>query len=489
MPRSHSVLQAPQSVKPNPRICGASQDRFEHLLEVRNAIRRSDTSVKGKAPRRLIERYFGATTFSTIDTNGLGALRHLCSEEDPKCYVCPLRFKCEFAASTDRSHFYQNPAITFGDIFSGAGGLSLGFEQTGIVPKLAVEIDPWFCETYKYNRPGLPLDVVKNCDLVSWLRDKPDIPELDILAGGVPCQPFSNANRQPRDLDPRRDLYRTFFGVLASSKSRSVIIENVAGFKQHEDEIIKLFADYGYVADSRFIDAVNFGLPQRRRRLFFIAYSQDHFNNAKERLLHSLQYIDSRECQGKEVTSLQDAIGDLPSLEACRVPYQPEYESADSGFAMQWLGSRRRFSRYVRGIHKDGIPSVIFNHKARFNNDRDIEIFSLLGQGENSRAPQIEGLMPYASRNHIFADKYHKLFSSEPCRTITAHMRYDCNTYIHPEQSRGLTAREAARVQGFPDDYVFLGTFQRIYQQIGNAVPPPLARLLASAIKVGLKGV
>jgi DNA (cytosine-5)-methyltransferase 1 len=94
--------------------------------------------------------------------------------------------------------------------------------------------------------------------------------------------------------------------------------------------------------------------------------------------------------------------------------------------------------------------------------------------------------MPYRSRNHIFKDKYFKLRYDEPCRTITAHMRFDCNMYIHPEQPRGLTVREAARVQGFPDDYAFAGTFQRLYQQVGNAVPPPMAQDIAVAIKRSL---
>jgi DNA (cytosine-5)-methyltransferase 1 len=105
-----------------------------------------------------------------------------------------------------------------------------------------------------------------------------------------------------------------------------------------------------------------------------------------------------------------------------------------------------------------------------------------LNPGENSLSPQIADLMPYKTRNHIFTDKYFRLRYNEPSKTITAHMRWDCNSYIHPEQPRGLTAREAARLQSFPDDYVFAGTFQRLYQQIGNAVPPILASLLGTHI-------
>ena len=143
------------------------------------------------------------------------------------------------------------------------------------------------------------------------------------------------------------------------------------------------------------------------------------------------------------------------------------------------LGSE---SDYVKDINSKDKSLIIFNHKARYNNDRDIEIFSRLKPGEDSTAPSIQDINPYRSRNGIFKDKYFKLRPDFPCKTITAHMRLDCNMYIHPTQPRGLTVREAARVQGFPDNYVFCGTLQAMYRQVGNAVPPPLAKVLASAI-------
>ena len=102
--------------------------------------------------------------------------------------------------------------------------------------------------------------------------------------------------------------------------------------------------------------------------------------------------------------------------------------------------------------------------------------------GENSLAESIADIMPYASRNHMFKDKYYKLDGNQICKTITSHMKFDCNMYIHPWQSRGLSPREAARVQTFPDDYVFYGAQNSWYMQIGNAVPVKLAENIGRAI-------
>lgn len=98
---------------------------------------------------------------------------------------------------------------------------------------------------------------------------------------------------------------------------------------------------------------------------------------------------------------------------------------------------------YLERINPKNIPTFLYNHKARYNNDRDIEIFSRLHQGDKSDDPKIADIMPYTTRNDIFKDKYYKLIYAQPCKTITAHMKFDCNMYIHPTQARGLTPREA----------------------------------------------
>lgn len=132
--------------------------------------------------------------------------------------------------------------------------------------------------------------------------------------------------------------------------------------------------------------------------------------------------------------------------------------------------------------------NVVSNHKARYNNDRDIEIYGRMEPGDRSDDPKIADIMPYARRNGIFKDKYFKLENDKVCKTITAHMKFDCNMYIHPTQARGLTPREAARVQSYPDDYFFRGAYTKTYMQIGNSVPPLLGRAIAHVIKSHMKG-
>ena len=112
----------------------------------------------------------------------------------------------------------------------------------------------------------------------------------------------------------------------------------------------------------------------------------------------------------------------------------------------------------------------VFNHKARFTNDINYEIYDKLGQGEDGTSEKIKHIMPYKHRNHIFKDKYFRLNENKPSRTITAHLRMDCLSHIHPTQTRTITPREAARIQSFPDDYLFLGAYLKTYMQIGNAI-------------------
>ena len=126
--------------------------------------------------------------------------------------------------------------------------------------------------------------------------------------------------------------------------------------------------------------------------------------------------------------------------------------------------------------------NYLSNHTNRYNNVRDIEIFSRLPQGANSLHESIADIMPYSNRNHMFKDKYYKLNEREVSKTITSHMKFDCNMYIHPHQARGLSPREAARVQTFPDDFVFMGSNNTWYAQIGNAVPVKLAEAIGKEI-------
>ena len=137
---------------------------------------------------------------------------------------------------------------------------------------------------------------------------------------------------------------------------------------------------------------------------------------------------------------------------------------------------------YLKLINEDRKIEYVFNHKARYTNDINYEIYGTLEQGEDGTSKS-KHVMPYKHRNHIFKDKYFKLIEDKPSRTITAHLKMDCHSHIHPRQVRSITPREAARIQSFPDDYVFLGAYLKTYMQIGNAVPPIMARGIANILK------
>ena len=178
---------------------------------------------------------------------------------------------------------------------------------------------------------------------------------------------------------------------------------------------------------------------------------------------------------------LADALYGLKPLKASRIKTATGAESDETGRTID-RGTGLTNS-YIQTINQGRSMRIVLNHKARYNNDRDIEIFSRLNPGDRSDDPKIADIMPYARRNGIFKDKYFKLEPNKVCKTITAHMKFDCNMYIHPAQARGLTPREAARIQSYPDDYFFRGAYTKTYMQIGNSVPPMLGRIIAKAIK------
>ena len=184
---------------------------------------------------------------------------------------------------------------------------------------------------------------------------------------------------------------------------------------------------------------------------------------------------------------LGDAIYGLRPLQASRVKNSTEQGSEASGYRIEGSLSRES-NEYIDYINQGRRCPLTLNHKARYNNDRDIEIFGRLYQGDRSDDPKIADIMPNARRNGIFKDKYFKLEEKKVCKTITAHMKFDCNMYIHPTQARGLTPREAARVQSYPDDYYFRGAYTKTYMQIGNSVPPLLGRAIAHVVKKYING-
>ncbi len=359
------------------------------------------------------------------------------------------------------------------DLFAGCGGLSLGMENVGFETVFVNEINPVFCETYKFNR-NLSEDKFFVGDINELNKKLDEYTELfsdvDLVCGGPPCQGFSMANRQRIIDDPRNNLYRAFLFFLGKVKPKFFVMENVKGMAKKIDEIIDDFHHYlgdEYKFSYSLLNAKNYGIPQNRERFFIIG----------NRIGVDVEQIfeDIKNDKPNKKFVLNDAIKDLPKLKPNRIKNNTKREGKDCGFVeIDYTYVETPFYSFINDNRK---ITKLYNHKNRFNNDRDIKIFGLLPQGANSLHPSISDIMPYKSRNHIFKDKYFKLNENEFCKTITSHMKFDCNMYIRPTEPRGLTPREATRIQTFPDDYVFKGSQNGWFAQIGNAVPVKLAEV------------
>ncbi len=302
---------------------------------------------------------------------------------------------------------------------------------------------------------------------------------VDLVCGGPPCQGFSMANRQRVIDDPRNNLYKAYLTFLKAVRPKFFIMENVKGMAQRIAEIKDNFREYmgeEYVFDYRVLKAQDFGVPQNRERLIFIG---NRMGIDPSRVFQS---IDSRKRQS---FVLYDALEGLPHLEAR--PEKNKGDLEDIRYGLTERDFEYPITEFYRFINGDRLIKKLYNHKNRYNNSRDLEIFRRLPQGANSLHESIADIMPYGRRNDIFKDKYFKLCEDQVCKTITSHMKYDCNMYIHPWEARGLSPREAARVQTFPDDYVLYGAQNSWYAQVGNAVPVKLAEAIGRGIMDFLK--
>ena len=374
------------------------------------------------------------------------------------------------------------------DFFCGAGGLSIGFERSGFDTVFATDWDAAAIETFNFNRPGKSR-VAHQADIKTLFLDKiaGRAFKADVVTGGPPCQSFSTANRQRMIDDPRNNLYKEFVRCCDVIKPKAIVMENVLGIRKVSDQIFEDFKEIGYFGEMFTFNSSDFGVPQNRRRVFFILFRASSHKAALGKISAFRTSIEKAQSDASPRT-LAEALSGLRPLTPKTVKNRTDIEDDKSGYTVDKpvSGGCKSYLETINSGHPLA-GSMVFNHKARYNNPRDVKIFSRLPQGANSLHPSIADIMPYKSRNGIFKDKYFKLVAREACKTVCAHMKFDCNMYIHPTQPRGLTPRESARVQSFPDNYVFRGTLSQWYQQIGNAVPPLLAFHIAEALKMSLK--
>lgn len=397
------------------------------------------------------------------------------------CNSCPLSKYCN-AFIKDKREKYDSDAPVMIDLFCGAGGLSLGFSQEGFVTSLANDIEPCCIDTYAHNHPETPRKHIILGDIrevVDHIEGLMRFKKVDVIVGGPPCQGFSMANRQRLIDDPRNYLYKNYVRAVSIVKPRFFVMENVKGMLPVASQVIEDFEAIGYSTSCKVLNAKDFGVPQNRERLIYIGNRIGVDNNAVFEAIISL---------GKAMPEfiLDDALFGLRPLSASRKKNDTDSSTVLSGGRIE-RATTDDDNDYLLLINQGRHFPIVFNHKARYNNDRDIEIFGRMNPGDKSDDPKIADIMPYGRRNDIFKDKYFKLEGDKVCKTITAHMKFDCNMYIHPTQARGLTPREAARVQSYPDDYYFRGAYTKTYMQIGNSVPPLLGRAIAKTIKTYLK--
>jgi DNA (cytosine-5)-methyltransferase 1 len=298
------------------------------------------------------------------------------------------------------------------------------------------------------------------------------ITRVDLVAGGVPCQPFSRAGRskirslvdrgQRPAVDPRAGLWRSFVEIVRGLRPRAVLLENVPDLTAWNDGAVLAgvcdsLTDLGYRADAMLLNAYDYGVPQHRSRLVIVGIRPGM----------TFSWPDTA-----ERATVRDAIGDLPVVGPAQRTEKLPYG--------------RPGSRLQKRLRQGVVPiesAWVYDHITRDVRPDDAEAFALLGQGQ-TYADLPAHLQRY--RSDIFDDKYKRLCWSGLSRSITAHIAKDGYWYIHPEEDRTLSVREAARIQTFPDWFRFAGRPSERYRQIGNAVPPLLAEAVGRRLAVSL---
>ncbi len=443
-----------------------------HVIRICKRMGLIDRSLDHKQAQLVLEDYFPERFRYSLHVNMVSHGREICKSINPKCNKCIISGFCEF---NRREIVSDGPKVM--DLFAGPGGMSLGFERGGFELLAGIEGDRHAASTFLFNRPELPPDRVIN-EKIENLNPKRFLNMgIKVLVAGPPCQEFSKVKKNNHGERGRKELYKEVLRFVGVIKPQYVVIENVPGMASHinrayVDRVEEGLSNMGYRVRSDLINAKRYGIPQNRIRLFFIARKilRDSPDAAEKSVNRIWDFIE-QEGDHDPVTFSQGVSG-LPRLE----PGQ--------GTDVQSTGSRGRRSEYAKRLSSN--QSVIFNHIARPHNPRDLEAYSVMQEGDNAidlhrKRPD---LMRYSTSN--FPTKYFKIRSDGQSPTIVAHLRRDANSFIHPLDNRGITPREAARIQSFPDSYRFLGSFGIQFEQIGNAVPPLLAEVIANAIFIEL---
>lgn len=364
------------------------------------------------------------------------------------------------------------------DLFAGAGGLSEGFRQAGFKVLAANDFDEDSANTFRLNHPDTvfldgPIENILADDFlkITGLQQG----DLDCLVGGPPCQAFSIYNHQRGFHDDRSGLFREYLRIVDGLMPKYIVMENVTGMTSLEsgravEEIHNRLGDLGYTVEHCILKAEDYGVPQERRRLFFIG------TRLPGASINWPQPTHGRDISAKPLhpcTTVADAISDLPPLQINQGEEVQNYPG-------------QALSEYQR-LMRDG-SSAIYNHVAGNLSEINMERMKYIPPGGSWRdipARLLPAGMKRAKRSD-HTKRYGRLHPQGLACTILTRCDPHWGAFIHPEQDRALTVREAARFQSFPDRIRFTGSRVEQYRQVGNAVPPLLAKVVAEAVLTSL---
>jgi DNA (cytosine-5)-methyltransferase 1 len=360
------------------------------------------------------------------------------------------------------------------DLFCGCGGMSLGFEHAGMFIAAGIDSDPVACETFAGNFLSKTLCLNLKTSEPQYVLEQLGLPRVDVVIGGPPCQGFSVLGRarvkklsqeQQADIFAQNDMYQHFFRFIDAMQPLMFVMENVPEFKTFQrgrfyHSVASECERLGYEYYENMLASDEFGVPQVRRRLFIVG----------SRIGRG--FLWPKPTHASAPITLREAIGDLPRVQPPQLreclPYEPT--------------STSEYALLMRTRVRPEDKGYIFDHVVRPVREDDREIFIRMQPGDYYRDIDVR----YKRYDHnSFHDRYHMLDPEQPSTSITAHIAKDGYRYIHweAEQHRTLSVREAARVQSFDDHFRFAGYRTNRYRQIGNAVPPLLAKAIGHQVR------
>ena len=351
------------------------------------------------------------------------------------------------------------------ELFAGAGGLSVGLERAGIHVVIANEIMRDFAATLAANHPNTKV-IREDIHKINFRNElkKLGLKSVDVLSGGPPCQGFSTIGSKNRQ-DPRNSLFYEYLRAVAETKPRYTIFENVAGFKRMYggfayETLVRELGELGYETKCQILNAADYGAPQIRYRTIVLGWRRG------ARPLEFPKPTNGCKDGQRPYLTLMDAISDLPPLGA---------GESSSAYATK---PQNAYQRKLRGRQ-----SVLLDHNASNYGKKMREILRTIPAGGS-----IKDLPARLRPKSGYCNTYARLLPNEPSPTITRNFGTPSSSRcVHPYQPRALSTREGARLQGFPDDYKFVGGKQSKNLQIGNAVPPILGEAIANVVVAALK--